>query len=151
MVNVWNCINSLYNLSIHLSFSLKQIVCLLGFFVPLKKFSFILRHWLPVLVGEELQILNYSHHSWPLSSEGSLASHTCDMGHPLTMFISKDPSHSHLSNGEVTTCSYDVGLRWVIFEHPTGEHSNKLSHCRDRWHIFKYKYTPDILYMNKMV
>ena len=31
------------------------------------------------------------------NSEGSLACHTyCDMGHPFTMVISKDPWHSHL-------------------------------------------------------
>ena len=36
-------------------------------------------------------------HSWPLSSEGSLACHTyCDTGHPFIMVISEDPWYSHL-------------------------------------------------------
>ena len=39
--------------------------------------------------GEVLQILTYARHSWPLSSEGSLACHTyCNMGHLFTMVIS---------------------------------------------------------------
>ena len=37
-------------------------------------------------------LLTYARHSWPLSSEGSLAFHTyCDSGHPFEMVISKDP------------------------------------------------------------
>ena len=33
------------------------------------------------ITGERLQILTYARHSWPLSSEGSLACHTyCDTG-----------------------------------------------------------------------
>ena len=44
-----------------------------------------------------LQILTYTWHSWPLSSEGSSACHTyCDTGHPFIMVISEDPWHSHL-------------------------------------------------------
>ena len=36
-----------------------------------------------------LQILTYARHSWPLSSEGSLACLTyCDTGHPFIMVIS---------------------------------------------------------------
>ena len=36
-------------------------------------------------------------HSWPLSSEGSLACHSyCDTGHPFIMVISEDPQHTHL-------------------------------------------------------
>ena len=36
--------------------------------------------------------LTYAGHSWPLSSEGSLACHTfCDKGHPFIMVISEDP------------------------------------------------------------
>ena len=48
------------------------------------------------IAGEGLQILTtYARHLWPLSSEGSLASHTyCDTGHPFMMVISKDPRHS---------------------------------------------------------
>ena len=44
------------------------------------------------ITGEGLQILNNARHSWPLSSEGSLACHTyCDTGHPFIMVISADP------------------------------------------------------------
>ena len=47
--------------------------------------------------GEGLQILIRTRHSWPLSSEGSLASHTYgDTVHPFIMFIYEDPWHSHL-------------------------------------------------------
>ena len=42
--------------------------------------------------SEGLQILTFARHSWPLSSEGSLACHTyCDTGHPFIMVISEDP------------------------------------------------------------
>ena len=38
------------------------------------------------IAGEGLQILTYGRHSWPLSSEGSLACHIyCDTGHPFNM------------------------------------------------------------------
>ena len=41
--------------------------------------------------------MTYNWHSWPLSSESSLACHTyCDTGQPFIMIISKDPWHSHL-------------------------------------------------------
>ena len=41
------------------------------------------------IAGEGLQILTYARHSWPLSSEGSLACHTYwNMGHLFTMVIS---------------------------------------------------------------
>ena len=44
------------------------------------------------IAGEGLQILTGAKHSWPLSSEGSLACHTyCDTGRPFIMVISKDP------------------------------------------------------------
>ena len=37
-----------------------------------------------IITGEGLQILTYAQHSWPLSSESSLACHTyCDTGHPF--------------------------------------------------------------------
>ena len=49
------------------------------------------------IAGEGLQILTYARHSWPLSSEGSLACHTyCDMGHLFIMVIFEDLWHSHL-------------------------------------------------------
>ena len=42
-------------------------------------------------VGEGLQILTYTRHSWPLSSEDSLASHIyCDRSHPFIMVISEE-------------------------------------------------------------
>ena len=44
------------------------------------------------IAGEGLQILTYARHSWPLSSERSLACHTYyDTGHPFIMVISEDP------------------------------------------------------------
>ena len=44
------------------------------------------------IAGEGLQILTYARHSWPLSSEGSLAWHTyCDTVHLCIMVISEDP------------------------------------------------------------
>ena len=50
------------------------------------------------ITGERLQILKYTRHSWPLSSEDSLACHTyCDTGHPFIMIISEDLWHSHLA------------------------------------------------------
>ena len=52
--------------------------------------------------------LYYTWHSWPLSSEATLACHTlCDSGHPFIMVISKDPEHSHLFQSADTTCFYD--------------------------------------------
>ena len=48
--------------------------------------------------GEGLGILTYARHSWPLSSEGSLACHTyCDTGHPFTciLVISEDLWYTH--------------------------------------------------------
>ena len=46
-------------------------------------------YWDITIASEWLQILTYSRHSWPLSSEGSLARHTfCDTGHPFIIVIS---------------------------------------------------------------
>ena len=46
---------------------------------------------------EGLQILTNARHSSPMSSEGSLTSHTqCDMGLPFIMVICQDPCHSQL-------------------------------------------------------
>ena len=70
-------------------------VCLfdcLEFYVQLENFSFI---WRRHHYGEGLQILTYTRHSLPLSSEGSLACHTYrDTGHPFIMVISEDPWQS---------------------------------------------------------
>ena len=49
------------------------------------------------ITGEGLRILTYARHSWPLSSDGSLACHTyCYTAHQFIMVISEDPLHSHL-------------------------------------------------------
>ena len=43
------------------------------------------------IAGEELQILTYAPHSWPLNSEVSLACHTpCDTGHMYIIVISEE-------------------------------------------------------------
>ena len=44
------------------------------------------------ITGEGLPILTYGRHSYPSSSEGSLACHTyCDLGHQFIMVIFEDP------------------------------------------------------------
>ena len=54
-------------------------------------------YWDVTIAGEGLQILTYARHSWPLSSEGSLTSHTyCDRGNPFKMVISEELWHLHL-------------------------------------------------------
>ena len=65
-------------------------VCLFGVF---SSHSRIFHSYGDVTVaGEGQQILTYARHSWPLSSEGSLACHTyCDTGHPFIMVISEYP------------------------------------------------------------
>ena len=94
--------------------------------------------------NEGLQILTYPRHSWPLSSEGSLACHTyCDMGHPFIIVISENQWHSHLcrafSSGTVTFCFYDLGLLWLGFEHPTFHLRNQRSKpLRPRLGHWKY-------------
>ena len=46
--------------------------------------------------GKGPQILTFTRHSRPLSSEGSLACQTfCNTGHPFIMDTSKDPKHTH--------------------------------------------------------
>ena len=67
-----------------------------------------------VTITGEWLLLNYAQHSWPLSSEGSLAFHTYgDTGHPCITVISEIeyPWHSHIyycrrrfSSWAVTTC-----------------------------------------------
>ena len=57
-------------------------------FVYMRKF-----HSYITTAGEELQILIYAGHSWPLSSESSSICHTCcDTWLPFTMVISEDVS-----------------------------------------------------------
>ena len=118
------------------------------FFLILEKnyFSFIWRR-----TGEGLQILTYTRHPWPLSSESSLASHTqCDTGHPFIMVISENPWHSHLLpnvwQGSCHYLFYDLSLLRLEFEHRTfrmrGERSNRLRH---RGGYSDYKEYIDIL------
>ena len=43
------------------------------------------------------KILTYARHSWPFSSDGSVACHTyCDPSQPFIMVIFEDPWHAHL-------------------------------------------------------
>ena len=59
-----------------------KIFCLFGGYVPLE--NFLHSYGGVTITGERLQILSYTRHSLPLSSEGSLARHTCcDTGHPF--------------------------------------------------------------------
>ena len=66
------------------------------------------------ITGEGLQISACALHSWPLSSEGSIACHN-DTGHPFIMVL----FCGEFSNGTVTTCFYDLVLWRLGFEHPT--------------------------------
>ena len=76
------------------------------------------------ITGEGLQIFSFARHSWPLSSEGSIACLTyCDTGHSFLMVISEDPWHSHLLPSVWQWgCHYlfffDLGLSRLGFEHP---------------------------------
>ena len=78
------------------------------------------------ITGEGLQYLTYARHSWPLSSEGSLACHTyCDTWHPFIMIISEDPLHSHLMPSVWQwSCLNNVGESRLGFNG-----ANALTHC----------------------
>ena len=83
LVHQWveNSVN--YRLNLH-------IVVLFGGFRHTQEFFHLYGNI--TIIGEGLQILTYTQHSWPLSSEGYLACHIyCDMGHSFTMVISMDP------------------------------------------------------------
>ena len=73
-------------------------------------------------VKGRLQMLTYTRHSWPFSSEDSLACHTyCDTGHPF-IWSSPRTRNTHIccrafGSGTVTTCFYDLGLSRLGFEH----------------------------------
>ena len=69
--------------------------CLFGFYRPTREFfTHLETSPLPV---KGFKFFTYARHSWPLSSEGSLACHTyCDTVHPFIMVIFEDPWHSHL-------------------------------------------------------
>ena len=62
--------------------------------------------------SEGLQILTYTQHSWPSTSEDSLACYTyCETGQPVILVISEDPWHSHLlSSAWQCSCFNDLGL-----------------------------------------
>ena len=86
-------------------------------------------------IGERLNILTYTLHSWPLNSDGSLAFRFyCDRGHPFKMIISKDPWHSHLlpnvGGGAITTCFTAYVCRvWDSDTQPQwGDCFNRLRH-----------------------
>ena len=105
----------------------------LWFFCPTRE---IFPHMETLPLREGLQIFSYARHSWPLSSEGSLACHIyCDTGHPFIMVISEDPWHS-----AVATSFYDLGLSLLGFIRPNfrlwGEHSNQLRHGRGYSYVY---------------
>ena len=88
IIKVLNSSNTRWHLS-----RIRLFVCV-EFIIPLENFSLIWRHhhyrW-------RAANLTCTRHSWPLSSEGSLACHTfCDTGHPFIKVISKHSWHSHL-------------------------------------------------------
>ena len=72
-----------------------RILCFLfGGFVPIENFSLM---WRRHHADEGLQILTYTRHLRPLSTEGILACPTyCSTGHPFKMVISENPWHSYL-------------------------------------------------------
>ena len=66
------------------------LVCLFGAFRPTREFFH--SYGDVTIAGEGPQMLTYALHSWSLSSEGSLACHTCcDTGEPFIRVISEDP------------------------------------------------------------
>ena len=74
-----------------------KMYCILCLFVWFTYLSRIFHTKVDVTItGERLQILTYSRHSLPLSSERSLACHTyCDTRHLFIMVVSED-ARSHL-------------------------------------------------------
>ena len=72
-----------------MGFLKNRIVCLFGVYRPTRES--IDSYGDVTNKGEGLQIMTYTRHSLPLSSEGSLACHNyCDTGHPFIMVISED-------------------------------------------------------------
>ena len=96
------------------------VFCLFGVYRPTRELFTHIHMETSILPVKGLQILTYARHSWPLSSESSLACHTyCDTGHPFIMVIYED-THAFcraFSNGDVTTSFYDLGLSQLGFEH----------------------------------
>ena len=89
--------------------------CLFGFFRPTPEcFTHMETSPLPVSDWTFLPL-----HSWPISSEGSLACHTYkNTGHPFIMVISGDTWHSHLLPSvwqwSCPWCFYDYGLNLYL-------------------------------------
>ena len=84
------------------------------------------------ITDEGLQILAYA---WPLSSEGSLESHT-NCKHPFIMGHLQGPvtlTHAFcraLSSGAVTTCFCDLGLcGWDLNTQPSAWEAKALTDC----------------------
>ena len=90
-----------------------------------------------------LPILNYTRHSWPRSSEGSLACHTyCDL--LCTCFSSSMTRDTHtcgraFSSGAITTCFYDGGLSRLGFEHQTFSMQGECQRRHPRCHYIRKK------------
>ena len=81
-----------------------------GVFVPLKNFSHI---WRNHIIGEGVQLLNYTRHSWPWSSGGSLGCYTyCDTEYPFIWLSPRilDTCSRAFSSGTVTICFTSLGL-----------------------------------------
>ena len=111
-----------------------KIFCLSGFSSHLKNFH---SCGDVTITGEELQILTCARHSWPLSSEGSLACHTYILWHGASIY------NSHLQ-GPVTLApiverlavelSLPVFTTWVCStcdsnNLPSACGANVLTHC----------------------
>ena len=77
---------------INVSTIIVAFVCLFGGVSSHLRIFHIHVHVVDVTIaGEELQILTYSPHSWPLNTDVSLACHTyCDTGHMYKMVISEE-------------------------------------------------------------
>ena len=101
-------------------------------------------YWDVTIAGEGLQISTYARHSWPLSSEGSLACHTyCDTGHPFIMVIFEDLWHSHpLPSVCQWSCHY-LFLRQVCRDRGWNPDLPHGSHCYwtlDYSDVYKIQY-----------
>ena len=90
------------------------------------------------ITSDGLQILTCARHSWPLSSEGSLACHAyCDTGHPFLMVISEDPWHTPIAKRLTVELSLPafktkVCHGWDSNTQPSTCGANTLTHCATR-------------------
>ena len=85
------CVNVLCLLQPYMVYAYIMVLFVCLFVWGISSHSRIVHSYVYVIfAGEWLQILTYDRHSWPLSSDGSLACHTyCDTGHPF-MVIPED-------------------------------------------------------------